>query len=94
MLLGGCIESDDVTNLDPVRFEGLRVRERLVARGESLRFDDAGGPYYLDLPAVPVRDPHKSRHSLKIAGPELASADSGTAQSIRRFARKVLNSPE
>jgi hypothetical protein len=30
---------------------------------------------YPDLPAVPVRAPHKSRHSEKIVGPELASAD-------------------
>lgn len=89
MMLRGCVESDDVTDLDPVRLERLRVRERLVTRRESLRFDAAGGTDDLDLPAMSVRNPDESRHHEKIAGPDGTSARA-VGRCVRRLARKVL----
>ncbi len=82
VLLGRCIESDDVTNLDPA---GSRDSAYASASSREARVFDSTTPaetYDFDLPAVPVRDPHKSRHSQKIAGPELASADRVSAKAF------------
>jgi len=74
MLLRRRAETDDVADLDPVRIQGLCVRERLLARGEGLRFDQVSGPDNVDLPPMPMGDAHKCKHVQKIAGVAISTS--------------------